>query len=162
MSNHTNAQHLFWLLFASHLSNRATTTVVRRAIITPKETTEKDFVKVWKHYLILQLKTLSNKFLVIVQEPEKLKRKMLLFCMTKEMLAKCKGLLWIINYEKNGKKNVASKTDKSAANAIYLQYTSSRSESETSGEEFSPCSSKSFHASNQTVIVQLSRKILQP
>ena len=52
---------------------------VRRAIKTPKEITENDFVKVWKHYLISLLKALTNKFLVVVKEPEKLKRKMWLF-----------------------------------------------------------------------------------
>ena len=35
------------------------------ATITSKEMTEKDFVKVWQHYLILLLKTMSIKFLVI-------------------------------------------------------------------------------------------------
>jgi len=56
---------------------------------------------------------------------------------------------------------LSSKTGKPTANPISLQDSSSHSESETSGEEFSPCSSKRIHASNQTVSVQLPRKILQ-
>ena len=106
LSNHINAEHLFWVLFASLFSRWASTKVVRSAKITPKETTEKDFMKVWKHYLILLLKKLNNKFLVIVQEPKKLKRKMRFFCMTKKTLQKCKCLFWIMNQEKNTKKNV--------------------------------------------------------
>ena len=79
LSNHINAEHLFWVLFACLFSRWASTKVVRSAKITPKETIEKDFMKVWKHYLILLLKKLNNKFLVIVQEPKKLKRKMCFF-----------------------------------------------------------------------------------
>ena len=45
--------------------------------------------------------------------------------------------------------------------AIFHDHSSSHSESETSGEEFSLCSRKRIHASNQTVSLQLSRKILQ-
>ena len=50
---------------------------------------------------------------------------------------------------------------KPTTNVIYLQDSSSHSESETSGKEFSPCSSKRIYASNQTVFVQFSRKIFQ-
>ena len=56
---------------------------------------------------------------------------------------------------------LSSKTNKPTANPIYLQDSSSHSESETSGEEFSPCSNKRVDASNQTVSVQLPGKILQ-
>ena len=56
---------------------------------------------------------------------------------------------------------LSSKTDKPTANPIYLQDSSSHSESETFNEEFSPCSSKRINISNQTATVQLLRKILQ-
>ena len=52
-----------------------------------------------------------------------------------------------------------SKTETPTANPIYLQ-DSSHSESDTSGREFSPCSSKRIQASNQTVSVQLPTKML--
>ena len=41
--------------------------------------------------------------------------------------------------------------DTPTANPIYLQGASSHTESETSSEEFSSCSSKRIHTSNQTV-----------
>ena len=55
---------------------------------------------------------------------------------------------------------LSSKTDKPTANSIYLQ-DSYHSKSETSGEKFSPCSSKRIHVFSQTVSVELPRKILQ-
>ena len=92
--------------------------------------------------------------------------------MIKETFAKCKCPLWFLNQEKNGKKKrqrvetenititqpLFSKTDSPTANPIYLQDSFSHSESENSGEEFSQCSSKRIHASNQTVSVQFPRK----
>ena len=46
---------------------------------------------------------------------------------------------------------LSRQTDTPTANPIYLQDISSHTKSETSGEEFSSCSSKRIHASNQTV-----------
>ena len=77
-----------------------------------------------------------------------------------------------MNQEKNGKKKrqrvesdnlimtlaLSSKTDNPTAKPIYLQDSSSHSKSETTEEEFSPCSSKRIYAFNQTVSVQLPRK----
>ena len=98
---------------------------------------------------------------------------MWLFCMTKQTLTKCKCPLWIKNEKKSGKKSqrvktenlkikpaLSRETDTLNANPIYMQDTSSHSESETSGEEFSSCSSKRIHASNQTLRVHFSRKIM--
>ena len=48
---------------------------------------------------------------------------------------------------------LSSKTDNPTANPIYLQDSSSHSESETSGKEFSPSSSKRIHASSQIVSI---------
>ena len=93
--------------------------------------------------------------------------------MTKETLAKCKCPLLITNEAKNKQRKrvraetenlkitqaLSSKTDKPTTNPIYLQDSSSHSE--TSGDEFSPCSCKHIYASNQTVSVRLPRKLLR-
>ena len=97
--------------------------------------------------------------------------------MTKQTLTKCKCPLSIMNEKKSGKKKsqrvesenlkitqaLSRQMDTPTAYPIYLQGISSHTESETSGEEFSSCSSKRIHASNQNVgyPVHFSRKIMQ-